>query len=342
MVPLKASGLTAIRADPLHGRRAHIGKRDFSPDGRSASRTSHAADSPNNPDNEQAEQAKLEAQAQQPGDPAPGPKASQAAHTCPGRRPSAPLGSRKDTGTVCARHTRWHCAHLHRTCVLCKCGGRAAPVQVCPEPHIAPAKLRRCDAGGCRGARPACTGGCATGAGTGERGAGVMPPPPSFAASLRPLRSRDASRPEDKGRCAHNGEHRKGEERCHHQQPGSHQYSASEHHDSCLLVSRFLKPRIPAASEDPMKIDLGIVRTRRCDQAVLLVPPLSELAGPARSLSRQRPFKRSLGDVKASECQPQEARTGEQILATGAGREGEHPLNVMAASGCIPATRIHG
>ena len=29
--------------------------------------------------------------------------------------------------------THWQCAHLHRTCVLCKCGGRAAPVQVCPE-----------------------------------------------------------------------------------------------------------------------------------------------------------------------------------------------------------------
>ena len=49
-----------------------------------------------------------------------------------GRRWRAPT-----TAPVRWCDTHWHCAHLHRTCVLCKCGGRAAPVQVCPEPRAA-------------------------------------------------------------------------------------------------------------------------------------------------------------------------------------------------------------
>ena len=59
------------------------------------------------------------------------------------------LRSPAPTGTAL---THWHCAHLHRTCVLCKCGGRAAPVQVCTAlTCAAPAVLCRC------GVRAACT-----------------------------------------------------------------------------------------------------------------------------------------------------------------------------------------
>ena len=70
-----------------------------------------------------------------------------------GRRWRAPT-----TAPVRWCDTHWHCAHLHRTCVLCKCGGRAAPVQVCPErgvgvrsactvPHTVPVSYREAHVG---------------------------------------------------------------------------------------------------------------------------------------------------------------------------------------------------
>ena len=49
--------------------------------------------------------------------------------------PFAPRAGARMAPARTGGDTHWHCAHLHRTCVRCKCGGRAAPVQVCPEPY---------------------------------------------------------------------------------------------------------------------------------------------------------------------------------------------------------------